>query len=137
MTTNKRDRSLGMHRDITRRDFMNGVALATGTLSLPMSALAAAADASEDYPPSRMGMRGSHAGSFEAAHQLRDRKSIDVSGARRLAETYDLLVVGGGISGLAAAHYFIKSVGKGVKVLILDAQDSVAIQNSVAAAVKS
>jgi spermidine dehydrogenase len=123
---NKHDRSLGMHRDITRRDFMNGVALTAGSLMTPLTALADSATPAappDDYPPSRTGMRGSHPGSFEAAHELRDRRSIDTSGARRLNETYDLVVVGGGISGLAAAYFFVKNAGREVKVLILDNHD--------------
>lgn len=83
------DRSLGMDRDITRRDFINGVAMAAGSLALPAGALAAdemGAAASTDYPPQRTGMRGSHDGSFETAHQLRDSRRIDISGAERTAK---------------------------------------------------
>ena len=78
---NRRDRELGMDRDITRRDFLSGVNIAvTGSLlSTPLAqALAAlegsAGDASAQmmsgyYPPVRDGMRGSHPGSFEVAHR--------------------------------------------------------------------
>ena len=95
---NKSDRSFGMRRDISRRDFLNGVALSAGSLALPLSSLAAipeyATSASPlDYPPWRMGMRGSHSGSFEAAHQLRDSRNLDLSGATNTGETYDLVVV--------------------------------------------
>ena len=31
-----------------------------------------------------------------------------LSGAQRTGETYDLIVVGGGLSGLAAAHFFLE-----------------------------
>ena len=126
------DKELGMDRDITRRDFVNGVAMVAGSLSLPASALAAAtsdAEAAEPqaapdyYPPTRTGMRGSHPGSFEAAHQLRDTRRIDTSGALRTGETYDLIIVGGGLSGLSAAHFFHKDVGPGAKVLVLDNHD--------------
>jgi spermidine dehydrogenase len=116
-----------MGRDISRRDFINGVAMAAGSLALPMSGLAAGAEhpsgALNPYPPARMGMRGSHPGSFEAAHALRDRKSVDLSGAVRTGETYDLIVVGGGLSGLGAAHYFHKNVGGNAKVLVLENHD--------------
>ena len=121
------DLVLGMDRDISRRDFVNGVALAAGSLALPMSAFAGEGEYSvgslNPYPPARMGMRGSHPGSFEAAHALRDGRHVDLSGAGRTGETYDLIVVGGGLSGLGAAHYFLKNVGRDAKVLVLDNHD--------------
>jgi spermidine dehydrogenase len=124
---NNNDRSLGMNRDISRRDFVNGVAMAAGSLALPLSSLAVQTEyspgAPNPYPPARMGLRGSHPGSFEVAHALRETKSIDVSGADRTGETYDLIVVGGGLSGLGAAHYFLKDVGRDAKVLVLDNHD--------------
>jgi spermidine dehydrogenase len=124
---NEDDRILGMDRDISRRDFINGVAMAAGSLALPMSAFASEAEYSAEplnpYPPARMGMRGSHAGSFEAAHALRDSRHVDLSGAARTGETYDLIVGGGGLSGLGAAHYFLKNVGRDAKVLVLDNHD--------------
>ena len=121
------DRSLGMHRDISRRDFINGVAITAAGLASPFAALAAQADRAVDevgsYPPARLGMRGSHPGSFETAHAFRDTRSIDVSGVQRTGETYDLVIVGGGLSGLSAAHYFLKSAGPNAKVLVLDNHD--------------
>ena len=73
---NNRDRALGMNRDISRRDFVNGVAMVAGSLALPMPALAAEAERAPessaiDYPPARLGLRGSHPGSFEVAHAMR------------------------------------------------------------------
>ena len=62
------------------------------------------------YPPATTGMRGDHAGSFEVAHALRDRRTVDVSAATHTGEAYDLVVVGAGMSGLAAAYYFVKNV---------------------------
>jgi spermidine dehydrogenase len=121
------DHILGMDRDISRRDFINGVAVAVGTLALPMSVLAAEseqyASGANPYPPARLGMRGSHPGSFETAHALRDSKQADLSGAESTGEIYDLVVVGGGLSGLAAAHYFLRNVGRQAKVLVLDNHD--------------
>ncbi len=38
-------------------------------------------------------------------------------------ETYDLVIVGGGISGLAAAHFFRKTTGPKAKILILENHD--------------
>jgi spermidine dehydrogenase len=129
------DRSLGMDRDISRRDFLNGVAMVAGSLALPEAALSAgsagaAATATapgEDYPypPMRTGIRGSQPGSFIAAHSLRDSRSVDLARAEHTGETYDLVIVGGGLSGLAAAHFFHKSIGPGARVLILDNHDDV------------
>ena len=122
-------RNLGMDRDITRRDFLNGVALgAVGSVLAPELVRAAQQEfaperAPDYYPPTRVGMRGSHPGSFEVAHQLRDRRQWDLSGAVNTDETYDLVIVGGGLSGLSAAYFFIKDVGRSAKVLILDNHD--------------
>ncbi|MBQ03041.1 MAG: hypothetical protein CL477_20460 [Acidobacteria bacterium] len=114
-----------MHRGITRRDFLNGVALPVGgALVLPRwaGALEQAATV-DDYPPTLTGMRGSHDGSWEVAHQMRDQRGWDISRAADTGERYDLVIVGGGISGLAAAHFFITHVGRDARVLVLDNHD--------------
>jgi spermidine dehydrogenase len=100
-----------MSTGITRRDFMNGIAMTiVGTSCLdPVSAaptqLPAAFGAPQNYPPALSGLRGSHVGSFEAAHRLRDGTPFDLSRAR-VEERYDLVVVGAGISGLASAYFY-------------------------------
>ena len=124
----RRDRELGMHRKITRRDFMNGVAVTAGAAMMPWKLLGAdSADLQKFtnyYPPALTGMRGSHPGSFDAAHALRDGTFWDSAGKpEETGETYDLIVVGGGISGLAAAHYFRKTAGPGARVLIIENHD--------------
>jgi hypothetical protein len=69
------------------------------------------------------GLRGSHLGSFESAHNLRDgdfwknQREITDTGER-----YDLIVVGGGISGLSAAHFY-RGGRPDAKILILDNHD--------------
>ncbi len=123
---NSRDRQLGMHRRITRRDFLNGVALTAGAAMLPESLLAFDSDhpANSFYPPALTGMRGSHPGSFDAAHSLRDGTFWDTAGKPEdTGETYDLVVVGGGISGLSAAHFYRKIAGPRARILILDNHD--------------
>ncbi len=112
-----------MERDITRRDFLNGVGVAiTGSLAsaspLRVFGLEAAAAA---YPPALTGLRGSHDGSWEVAHEMREGKSWDVRSDT--GELYDLVVVGGGVSGLAAAYFFRKEAGPGARILILDNHD--------------
>jgi spermidine dehydrogenase len=127
------DRQLGMGRRITRRDFLNGVAVGIGALgygSLPDSAqgthaaFQAGADSAKSYPPALTGMRGSAPGAYDVAHALRDGDFWETAGTQAdTNETYDLVVVGGGISGLAAAYFYRKNAGKGSRVLILDNND--------------
>jgi spermidine dehydrogenase len=132
MNDSKRDRELGMQRPITRRDFLNGFSLAVGgALALPESiwtetfGLPGPPFATENepgyYPPSKTGMRGSHDGSWEVAHAMRDGHRW--GSAMPDAESYDLIVVGGGISGLAAAYFFRKQAGPKSRVLILENHD--------------
>jgi spermidine dehydrogenase len=127
---NWKDKELGMDRGITRRDFLNGVALTVGAAMLPSDLLGAAdmqagRDKSPDYyPPALTGLRGSHPGSFETAHSLRDHTFWDHAGTPiDSGESYDLVVVGGGISGLSAAHFYRKIAGAKARVLILDNHD--------------
>jgi spermidine dehydrogenase len=132
-----------MPPDITRRDFMNGLAIAIAgaaapSLAKPEGAAAgplATAGASPNgavpngtvpngsvpYPPALGGLRGSHAGSFEAAHRLRDGKPFELD-STAVTERYDLVIVGAGISGLAAAHFYRKRRPH-TKILILDTND--------------
>src|ERR1039458_3813902 len=127
-----------MSAKITRRDFLNGVALTAGAAVFPgslpgfvppeMWAAAAADLETQDvpgyYPPAKTGLRGSHAGSFETMHRVRDGafwenapKAVDTG------ESYDLVIVGGGISGLAASHFFRQAAGEKARILILDNHD--------------
>ena len=136
MSEEKKDKDLGMDREITRRDFLNGVAIGVGgtligrgigkeTL-LATTALDefAPEKAPDYYPPARQGMRGNHDGTFTFAHRLRDGEGADSFGdAANTDESYDLIVVGGGISGLAAAYFFRKRAGKNARILILDNHD--------------
>src|SRR5690349_19901254 len=73
------------------------------------------------YPPALTGMRGSNPGSFEAAHLTRDGNWK--ASAASTGENYDLIVVGGGISGLAAAYFYRQAAGKQARILILDNHD--------------
>ena len=119
----KIDNDLGMSRDISRRDFLNGVGLAVGAGLLPISSTHATGiqhSLTKSYPPALTGMRGSHAGSFEIAHALRDGHDWN---ALESGENYDLIVVGAGISGLSAAHYYREAAGKNARILILDNHD--------------
>ncbi len=114
-----------MDRPITRRDVLHGLAAAgagalAGPLGLP-AARAAAGSGATDYPPQWTGLRGSTDGTFEAAHALREGRAPQE--AVDTGETYDLVVVGAGISGLAAAHFFRARSAGTPRILILDNHD--------------
>jgi len=111
---------------ITRRDFVNGTLMTAGSSMLPFDASGQAALAALDpsyYPPARTGLRGSQPGSNEAAHQRAWGGRSDWGATTDLDESYDLVVVGGGLSGLAAAYFFQREHGADAKVLILDNHD--------------
>ena len=88
---------------ISRRDFLNGVAL---TIAAGLTPAAQIAAAPERYPPALTGLRGQHPGSFETAHAQARTGTRLVLDALPLEERYDLIVVGGGISGLSAAWFY-------------------------------
>ena len=126
----KRERELGMDRTITRRDFLNGCALTVGASLMAgrtefLKLIAASEDFPEKnpnyYPPAKTGMRGSHDGSWEVAHAMRDGETWPEAVDEK--ESYDLVVVGGGISGLASAYFFRKFAGANSKILLLDNHD--------------
>ena len=128
--TGKSDRQLGMGRAITRRDFVQGssVAMAAALSSRlgAASALIPDTDAADPgavyYPPTRTGMRGSHAGAYEVAHALA-RQGAAFDDPIDTGENYDLVIVGAGISGLAAAHYYRQRFGETAKILLLENHD--------------
>jgi spermidine dehydrogenase len=104
---------------ITRRDFLNGAAL---TIAAGLTPVAQIAAQPAPYPPALTGLRGQHVGSFEIAHALaREGRQFPVDGLP-LDESYDLVVVGGGISGLAAA-WFYRRARPSARILILDNHD--------------
>src|SRR5208282_3922432 len=142
---NKKDCELGMDREITRRDFLNGVAVGVGgavaagalcpetlfaagmaghNVASAVPGDAAPEKSADYYPPAKMGMRGNHDGTFTYAHLLRDGVNWkDLGKDADTGESYDLVVVGGGISGLAAAHFYRQKAGSQARILILDNHD--------------
>jgi spermidine dehydrogenase len=109
-----------MPLDITRRDFLGGTALAIATGLTPLDQLRADG---RYYPPALTGMRGSHPGAFEVAHRLaREGETFAFEGLP-VEEEYDLVVVGGGISGLAAAWFYREAFGDAAKILIIENHD--------------
>ncbi|MBV8909305.1 MAG: NAD(P)-binding protein [Gammaproteobacteria bacterium] len=135
------DRALGEDCAIPRRDFLQGTLIGAasaltapllvapllgaapgaGKAADPAAAIAASQDGAGYYPPLLTGMRGSHPGSFEAAHALRD--GAEAPRGEDTGEHYDLVVVGAGLSGLAAAHFFRARTSPHARVLLLDNHD--------------
>lgn len=105
---------------IIRRDFLNRTLLGAGAALLNMPAPAYAADTYTGYA----GI-GDYARSngdpwpvVEAGHKLRDGTfghSVSDTG-----EQFDLIVVGGGLSGLGGAYYYRKGAGESRRCLILE-----------------
>ena len=120
------DAALGMHTAITRRDFLGSTLLASGALlmeSLTPAELLAAQDDFTGYGGigEYRTSNGNTLPVLEAGHTIREKKyeplpadTIDTG------EMYDCVIVGGGISGLAAALFFQRQVGSGKTCLILE-----------------
>src|SRR5215813_8017939 len=123
-----------MQRKITRRDFLDGAALTIGgaaivgpfALGVPRKTNSAQSGTDDgslpSYPPALTGMRGDQNKVYEFAHQLRDGKAWESFGTPEEEQAhYDLVVVGAGISGLAAAYFYRQLYGEKSRILILDA----------------
>jgi spermidine dehydrogenase len=125
-------KDLGMERPIARRDFLNGFGVAVGgslalnntkwldAFGLPRSPFSPAI-APEYYPPALTGMRGTTDAVMEVGHALRDGNTWGAP--TQDAETYGLIIVGGGLSGLSAAYFYRKVAGPDAKILILENHD--------------
>ncbi len=121
----KSDKKLGMDRSITRRDFVHGVgSLGAATMLAGglMGCGEAAAPKSSVYPPGFVGLRGNHDGSYGVAHALAREGKADWGPVQDVEDFYDLVVVGAGISGLAAA-YLYRRENPDARILLLDNHD--------------
>ncbi|KXU39056.1 FAD-dependent oxidoreductase [Ventosimonas gracilis] len=126
MNWNKQDKQLGMDKPITRRDFLDGVAitassLAAAKLLMPLNALA---EESSIYPPLKNGLTGQTNASFNIMHAIRDGSFWNNAPQPiNSGEHYDLVVVGAGLSGLAAAFIYRQQAGADKSVLLIDPLD--------------
>ena len=122
------DRDLGMERPISRRDILHGFGALAASSFVPGVALADELLAAETagrlyYPPALTGLRGNHDGSFDVAHKLAREGKRDWGPVEEPdSGIYDLVVVGAGLSGLAAAHFYLKENPQ-ARILLLDNHD--------------
>jgi spermidine dehydrogenase len=126
------DHALGMDEAITRKDFLNTALLGMGAALLDAPSPAAALGGGHEAPATDTftGYGGvgdyAHANGntfpvLSAAHKIRDGGYNRLpAGIRDTGEVYDLVVVGGGISGLTAAYYFSKENGAAKRCLVLE-----------------
>ncbi len=120
------DKELGMGRRISRRQFCQGTSVALGA-SLAPWVHAGEFNGSPEiavgyYPPAKTGLRGAHAGSFETAHALAHQGQRWNTGMDTGEGKFDLVIVGGGISGLSAA-WFYRQQRPDARILVLDTHD--------------
>ncbi|MFI6790974.1 NAD(P)-binding protein [Nonomuraea sp. NPDC050383] len=132
----RRARDLGMDRLISRRDFFDGVAVTAGAAAvgavtgIPLLRGGHGGGGPErpaeiPYPPALTGLRGDDPDALSVPHALRDGRFWEHAGAPHpTGEAYDLVVVGGGVSGVAAAHEWLRR-DPGARVLILDNHDEI------------
>jgi len=130
MNMSDEHRRLGMDRQIDRRDFLNGVAVTVAGASAALGLAAQPAVAQEssnaaaNYPPRRLGLRGSFPEAVSEFDSIRQGKYATFPVAdSEIQEEYDLVIVGGGMSGLAAAHFWRSGLGQNQSILILDNHD--------------
>jgi spermidine dehydrogenase len=117
-------RDLGMDRPIARRDFLNGVALAIAGTTAAVEPAQAQAPANPpvdpeaaSYPPVRAGLRGNYPAAVDIFDPIRNGQyaQFPVLDAD-IQEEYDLVIVGAGMSGLSAAHFWRSGLGNGERI---------------------
>lgn len=123
MPWSDKDKRLGMDRPITRRQFFDGVAVAAGSVAawsmMGGHAHAFTPQDNSTYPPRSNGLQGQTESARMVMHAIRD-ETFTAAPATDTGETYDLVVVGAGISGLAAAFLWRQQAGADKRVLLID-----------------
>lgn len=133
--SSRAEKALGLDQDITRRDFLNSTLLASGGLLLSSASPAQLLAKQNNPSPNSFGddwtgyggvgdyanSNGNTTSVFEAGHRIRDGEFDSFpANFEETGEVYDCAVVGGGISGLAAALIFHRQAGEGKTCLVLD-----------------
>ena len=124
MSASNEYRDLGMDRPIARRDFLNGIDIGITGAALGSAQAQTPTAPAANYPPTRSGLRGNYPAAVDEFDRIRAAQysQFPVSDSD-IREDYDLVIVGGGISGLAAAHFYRLALGAGQRILILDNHD--------------
>jgi spermidine dehydrogenase len=117
------ERDLGMNRPIARRDFLNGMAIGvtTGVAALKGAQAQSDSASAASYPPARVGLRGNYPAAVSEFDRISEGQYARSDAA--VQEQYDLVIVGGGISGLSAAYFYRMALGPDPRILILDNHD--------------
>ena len=133
MDNRKQPDQRGTTRPIPRRDFLNGLAVAlsgtygflraTGVSGMRGDSPPNAQATNDSFPPRRTGLRGNYPAAIADFDRIAQGEYEDVSATARIKEDYDLVIVGGGISGLAAAYFYRAALGPKQNILILDNHD--------------
>ena len=126
MKWSEQDLFLGMNRPITRRDFLQGSALviAGAAIGCNRGSDSKISSPNHNYPPNFTGLRGQDMASTTLAHGVRDGKFAQLPGdVVDTGEEYDLIVIGAGLAGLAAAYVYHREKKGCCRILILDNHD--------------
>jgi spermidine dehydrogenase len=118
------DKILGMNQRICRRDFLNSTLLASGALLLESLAPEQLLARDEwtgyggvgDYADSN----GNTLDVMRVGHQFRDHVFDSPGDTIETGEVFDCVVVGGGLSGLAAALFVKQDGGPNLRCLLLE-----------------
>ncbi|HEX5070855.1 MAG TPA: FAD-dependent oxidoreductase, partial [Vicinamibacterales bacterium] len=126
------DRDLGLDARITRKDFLNATLIGVGSLLLSSVApvFARAGDQGTQAADSWTGFggvgdyarsNGNTKAVLDAGHRVRDGvPAKSIANATDTGELYDVVVIGGGIAGLAAAYTVAKSTDRQKTCLVLE-----------------
>ena len=113
-----------MDRPITRRDFLQGLAVGLAAAAAPGCMRDSASEPPSERPEATgSGLRGQDMRSMELGHLVRDQRGARFPDGEQTGEEYDLVVIGAGIAGLSSAYVYDRERGGKARILILDNND--------------